>query len=312
MSKQVYLFGNGINRQNSVDCSDITANNAVSWESLLEKLNQTFADGEVRNIIKTNEGQGEKEGFEQKEFPFVYEEIRARKNVDKNEIGEKIQCLVKRMKRNNRHDNLHQLKADAILTTNYDYLIENSIDPNWKRQKFTSTTEKKYSLYRSQKAKGLDVWHIHGEQAMKSSIMLGFKHYIDYSAEVRNRATKWVARQKGANIQDDKLKQSSWVDFFFTHNVHIVGLGMGYSEYPLWWLLNYRAYKKVKEQNLSISNEVNFLICKKEQLSPQQQNIHDALRALDVKVQMIEAKNFDHFYELILTNQWRENATCIE
>lgn len=298
MSKQVYLFGNGINRQGSVGCAKKTANNSLSWECLLKELNKTLAGGEVRNI-------------KQKEFPFVYEEIKTHVEQEK-ELSEKIQCLLKDIEPNRRYKNLSRLETDAILTTNYEYLIENSIDPNWKRQKFTSTTEKKYSLYRSQKAKGLDVWHIHGEQAMKSSIMLGFKHYIDYSAEVRNRATKWVARQKGANIKDDKLKQSSWVDFFFTHNVHIVGLGMGYSEYPLWWLLNYRAYKKVKEQNLSISNEVNFLIFKKEQLSPQQQNIHDALRALDVKVQMIEAKNFDHFYELILTNQWRENATCIE
>lgn len=303
MSKQVYLFGNGINRQDSVGCSDKTSNNAVSWECLLKELNKTLAGKKINNI-------------EEKEFPFAYEEIKARVD-NENELSNKIKCLLQDMKSNGRYVNFPRLEADAILTTNYEYLIEKSINPDWERQKFAPTTEKKYSLYRMQKADGRDIWHIHGEQAMKSSIMLGFKHYIDYSSELRNRAMAWVSQQ-------GKCDKKSWVDYFFTHNVHIVGLGMSYAEYPLWWLLSYRSMllksqekdTKQRKEIPSITNEVNFLICKNEQLASEEKkhhtNTHETLRALDVKVQDIKAKGWDHFYELILTNQWRENATCIE
>jgi nicotinamide riboside kinase len=44
----------------------------------------------------------------------------------------------------------------------------------------------------------------------------------------------------------DKLKSkkyccTSWVDLFFSTNVHIVGLSLDYCETDLWWVLNKRA-----------------------------------------------------------------------
>jgi len=44
----------------------------------------------------------------------------------------------------------------------------------------------------------------------------------------------------------DKLKNqqfchTSWVDLFFSSNVHIIGFSLDYSETDIWWLLNKRA-----------------------------------------------------------------------
>lgn len=325
--KEVYLFGNGINRNGHTMCrerdekgSDNSNQEELTWECLLFKLNNACADGKIRNIIKpkepveiTAESKKNFEAFEQKEFPFIYEEILTHQGGVESKIRSEIQCLLKGMKQNNRHKILHALNADAILTTNYDYLIEKSLDREWERPKFKPHSERKYSLRRKHNSGGHDIWHIHGEQDMKTSIMLGFKHYIDYSSQVRDRAFKWFADQNDTKNQTEKTSEASWVDFFFTHNVNIVGLNMGYSEYPLWWLLNYRARKlglskRIKPDKHVIQNEVNFLCWSGEDLSPKSSNIHDALRSFKVNIQFIEAKDFDHFYQLILTNKWREHT----
>ena len=51
----------------------------------------------------------------------------------------------------------------------------------------------------------------------------------------------------------------SWIDLFFTHNIHIIGFGLQYEETDLWWILNKRQrYIKQHSRENIISNNIYF------------------------------------------------------
>ena len=62
----------------------------------------------------------------------------------------------------------------------------------------------------------------------------------------------------------------SWIDLFFTHDIHIIGFSLQYEEVDLWWILNKRQrYKrKFAHENL-INNKIfyyGYVDCNKEKL----------------------------------------------
>ena len=169
---------------------------------------------------------------------------------------------------------------------------------------FEKTSETKYSIYRHQQSQDKRVWHIHGEQAMKSSILLGFQHYVDYSSYVRDRANHFMKTAREKKFFDQK---PSWVDFFFTHEVNIVGLGMKFSEYPLWWLLAYRNSRMQKGGPVNINNNINYIgLASSLRENP---NLTDALESYGVKVCPVDTDDYDLLYKLVLTNKWKNHLT---
>jgi hypothetical protein len=56
-------------------------------------------------------------------------------------------------------------------------------------------------------------------------------------------------------LKNSSFCLSSWIDLFFSTNVHIIGLSLDYSETDLWWLLNKRA--RFSADSL-VSNKVYF------------------------------------------------------
>lgn len=287
-NKIAYLFGNGINRTNNNNRDN--NRDKYEWGNLLEDLNKEFAYGEIQNLRR-------------KQFPFVYDEIvnYSVRNSHKNEkeIKEFIQKGLNNLKINSRYDKLAKLRCNEILTTNYDYLFEKGLQSNWTRQKFEPTSEKKYSLFRNQETTTNRIWHIHGEQDMRNSILLGFRHYIDYSSQVKLRGYQTVKKLKG----DKTELKNSWVDLFFTHEINIVGLGMKFTEYPLWWLLAYRHFKNTTDRLLDVNNEINYVIpafsLKNEP------DLQDTLKAYNIKTKPIDVddQDYDGFYKAILNNE---------
>jgi len=242
-NQQAILFGNGINRiQNDL-------NGDYSWSNLLFDLNREFGKS-VKNI-KT------------KPFPMVYDEILhkgVRENrLDEHKLKKYIKEKVGKLRKNHRYNNLTYLQETEILTTNYDYLLEKGFDASWKRKPTPrdSRFETFYSLYRKQNSDDKTIWHIHGEQGDQRSILLGFRHYINYTSKIKAQAEKFVfdARKKKA-ITD------SWVNKFFTHNIKIIGLGLETTEYPIWWLLSYRDYVQNRYADLIVNNKIDFIIPK--------------------------------------------------
>lgn len=146
------------------------------------------------------------------------------------------------------HNKLHVQFADlfdVILTTNYDYTLENTLGPFG--QDKPVSPESKYSLFRRTLNSGKSIWHIHGELHRPNSIVLGYDHYVGYVQKIRNYVTtgidvsnvEFLVRSPFANgiAAFEEGKYYSWVDHFLRDTVHIVGLGLDFSEVDLWWLL---------------------------------------------------------------------------
>lgn len=279
LSKDAFLLGNGINRVND------GRKDRYEWGNLLFDLNNWYADDSILNIRK-------------KPFPMVYDEIVSyslkRENKSESYIKTFIKDKIEKIESNDRYKNIHEIKQYEILTTNYDYLIEKAIDENWKRSPINKL-EYLYSIYRFQNTSHSRVWHIHGEQADSRSLLLGFRHYMNYASKVKSRAELFIGGLKINTIHNN----DSWVDLFFTHNIKIIGLGMLFTEYPIWWLLAYRNQIITSNPNIDINNKITFLL-PSFLMDEENQNIIDMLKAYSVECIMIDVKDFDSFYEKVL------------
>ena len=243
--KPALLIGNGINRMSQ---------NNMSWKAMLDYL------------IKRS---GTKSEIGEKPLTFLFEEIIHR--MDKGATKENIrdlkiwvrESIEKNIEPNKLHEQITELQIENILTTNYDYCFEKVLDKNFtkpksdKKEKFDSS---KYSLGRYNTVKNKKIWHINGEldngyiaskkkpnKYPEHSIMLGFDQYASYLKrifDVIEYADKKNKDKEGYNeksLEEIISKQELWISFFFTHDIHIVGLEMNMVETHLWWLLNLRA-----------------------------------------------------------------------
>ncbi|MEZ9819689.1 SIR2 family protein [Shewanella sp. 10N.286.45.A1] len=230
--RNTLLFGNGLNR---------ISENSVSWDSLLDKLKA-----------------GKK--FTNKNLPntMVYERIFMEQHdsshnqkADELKIKESIADEMREQGSNELFELLAGMSFDNYLTTNYDLAFEKAL--NCSPEKFT--TEEIYSLRRKRRYKlngGFKyLWNIHGEIEHPKSIMLGLDHYCGSVSKIDSYVKgKYTHKLKGEKqrvlsmvkkLKANKYCDTSWVDLFFSSNVHIIGLSLDYSETDLWWILNKRA-----------------------------------------------------------------------
>ncbi|MDH1100500.1 SIR2 family protein [Pseudomonas mosselii] len=144
----------------------------------------------------------------------------------------------------------HQRICDpfkVILTTNYDFTIEETFAGPLYNPAFLYP-ESRYSLFRRYQAGTKDVWHVHGDSARPSSMVLGYDQYAGSLQKIRNYVTEGVkikafdyrlsSAVKNGVIEFERNRSVySWVDHFLRDHLHIVGLGMDFTEIDLWWLL---------------------------------------------------------------------------
>jgi hypothetical protein len=280
IGKKAFLIGNGINRSND------ESTDRYKWENLLNDLNSDFANGEIKNISK-------------KPFPMVYDEIvnysLRQKTKKEGELKTFITKKINDLKHNSKYNSIRNIDGVEILTTNYDYLIENKLTDKWNRSPINKL-EYFYSIYRFQESSKSRIWHIHGEQADSRSLLLGFRHYISYSAKVKSRAELFI---NGLRSQTNH-ENPSWVDLFFTHNIEIIGLGMLFTEYPIWWLLAYRNQKQISDSKIDINNTISLVypsLAKEDYINTY---IIDMLKAYSVKCREVPSKDYDDFYKKVL------------
>lgn len=152
--------------------------------------------------------------------------------------------------------NLVNAGFDAILTTNYTYEIENCFKPDYSALKnkaaYAFEVERqgdtigdaKYLLHTyNQLADGPPIWHIHGEARRKSSIILTHDEY----ARLIHKLVEENKRNRNKFVEfETEVRYSSWLDYFLMSNLYIVGLGMDFSEFDLWWILNRRKREKAR------------------------------------------------------------------
>lgn len=154
---------------------------------------------------------------------------------------------------NDNIDRLMRMPFDAVLTTNYTYELEASLNPKYpslkpeRKREFAAITgnmgDPKYLLHMFNlvRPEGPDIWHIHGELRRPSSIILSHDEYARFTHKILEHNTE----QGNAYYkykQDLKLK--SWVDYFVVGDVYVLGLSFDYAEFDLWWLLGRRLREK--------------------------------------------------------------------
>lgn len=247
-NEDILLFGNGINR----------INGGISWKELLEGI---IRDRQLSLCTD----------FKKFSYPIIYEHILFSMDGNYNENLKALKKDIRERCKTTKGDGFlsHRLSNTSVsqlITTNYDYLIEHSLVENWKpTSQNSSTSAYKYSISRYRKVKNKKVWHIHGEFSDNRSVMIGNEHYADNLRRMHEELkpihtpTKKGEKRKGLYEQLMKRKNNPyWMDFFFTRDLHIVGLNLSTDEYHLWWLFNFRA--RLKKIGVSIRNSITYYL----------------------------------------------------
>ncbi len=136
-----------------------------------------------------------------------------------------------------------------ILTTNYTYELELTLEPNYSRgraRKSTYYTVDKLDrsndmmLHRFIKLPYTNgekyIWHIHGLAYKPSSIVIGHYYYGKLLSQIQRYVGSMMTRYKVAETLGKHYSPKSWVDYFLMGDVHILGFGMDPAEFELWWL----------------------------------------------------------------------------
>ena len=226
-----------------------------SWKNLLGEL-KTYCCVDGDTIDEAN-----------KPFPLLYEEIFLRSLRTNYQPEIKVKEFISRkfleLKSGPIHEQIMSIKADNIITTNYDFLLEGRVP----RANKGIITEQRYSVFRHSIVKGKKVWHVHGDCRTPASINLGFEHYGGQLQQIRN----YIA--SGTNYQTRKLNRlpfitrwergkiygDSWTELFFTDNIYIFGFSMDFVETDIWWLLTFRA-RQLFSLKKPIENKIFYFI----------------------------------------------------
>jgi SIR2-like domain len=183
-------------------------------------------------------------------LPLVYERIASSAPRADRDARSALVRAMRDLKHNEIHTELMALRFPTVLTTNYDTCLEAASGERYGPANLDS--ESTYSLFRRRRSEGNCLWHIHGDLTGPRTMTLGLHNYAGYLQKMRRYLT---TKAEGSPVRfgdpgTAEKSRHSWADLFLRDNVHIVGLGLGYAEIDLWWLLSYkqrlRARKKVR------------------------------------------------------------------
>ena len=223
--ERILFIGNGLN---------LISDGGSSWNELLNNLAGIAVTEHEEKVRK------------EKPFTLWFEQINSVSN-DSNLKKVVADSLMNKLSPNKHHIDIMALDFKNILTTNYDYCLEEATRAEWKLNK--SAPETYHSLFRRRSLDERHIWHIHGELGSSSSIMLGHEQYSRYIHKIRNFLTTGVAttvkeRKRRSYLSKFASKEiemkgdiENWVDLFLEHEVHMVGFSFDYTENHLWNLL---------------------------------------------------------------------------
>lgn len=282
--RNAILFGNGINR---------VGGNSMSWENLLKTLsplkimpsNSNTLNYECIYLSACSEDSCEvKEGL-----------------VNELQIKQQIADICQQFESNDFYELLMNMPSDIFLTTNYDDTLGKTFEKNGyiRDKQLDSVAESIYSIrrshaYREQSMGNIKkIFPIHGECMAPKTIMIGYDHYCgslgkldDYFkgkyvfrlGEETKKLPRLLERLRGdSKNMSVNMLGNYWPDYFFTHDIHMIGIGIPLVESDLWWILNKRSrYKKVCPE---ISNSIYYYGTQIDDME-----VINLLKAFDVKV----------------------------
>lgn len=233
-NNNVIFFGNGLNR----------VSEGLDWEELLRKISH----GQILKDIP---------------LTFQYEYICLSRDAEifdkgpscsigENELKERIANQLSNIKSNYIYEALAKMPVNHYITTNYDKTLENTLKKMGYHKIQSDSNESRYSIHRySIFEKDNDtkqIWHIHGNIDKCNSIIMGYDKYCGELSKMNDwvKGSYKIAKKpieaihsRFSNAPGDK-DIKSWIDLFFTSNIHIIGYSMPFDEIDLWWLLDKR------------------------------------------------------------------------
>ena len=299
------LIGNGLNR---------TLKSSISWEDLLDDIANEYGVEHIDNLPMPLE-------FER----IVNTILRKSSNPSSqiyNDIKKKIANKVhaKKLPANAIQHELCAIPVNAIITTNYDYLLENAYnqDFSYKDAKDKSNSSLKYLWDPTSVQQGTKFYHMHGAASSSASICLGYEHYMGIIEKLRGKLNT-----REGNYKDEmKIKRiimgedeptNCWGELFYTTNIDIIGLGLTTVESDIWWLLTHRAsiyytnycnmrkYMKNQITYYDVIDDLETSNLKDEQRQRQtylkKENIHHLLTGAHVVVKSIQLSQCNGRYE---------------
>lgn len=284
MQHPVLLVGNDINN----------ISKGQSWKDLLQEI-LTFCGTECVQLD------------DKKPFPLLYEEIFLtairESHIREKDLKAFIASKVGAIEPNELHGLIRELQPEHILTTNYEYTLEGGAPA----QRNSLVSERSFSIFRRYTQNGTHFWHIHGDCQNPMSINLGFEHYGGQLQQMRNYVVSGTTYTSTyapklpllRRLKQGPVKEHSWLDLFFTKDIHIFGLSLDFVETDLWWLLTYRARQKFQRNTIEVPNKLYYYI-PAEFVKASGFKL-DMLTANDVQVVSISAKSKLAYYREVLT-----------
>lgn len=192
---------------------------------------------------------------------------------------------------------LVNLGFDSVLTTNYTYEIENAFHEGFSNIKSKnqcrfskSTVEKENGRFLlhtyNQFENSPPIWHIHGELRRKTSLVLT---HDEYSRMISHLITENAFNKNKYVKYKESVEYRSWLDYFLMSNLYIFGLGMDFSEFDLWWILNRRM-----RENAQVGKVIFF------RSKDDNQRVCEALDSMKVDVKTFDDidSNREDYYEV--------------
>ena len=279
--------------------NDINYTESVEWKHLLKKLIKNLHLVSYVNVL------------DDKPLTLLFEEILAKIYIlgekPEKEVLKLFADLLKDIEPNEIHKRIVSSNQSDIITTNFDLTFEKLLTEN--SEELTNDgfiNESRYSVFRKYSFDSTNIWHAQGDLNYINSMVLGFEHYSGYLQAMRGYISTGSTYEKRSfktikerldEIQEIKY---SWLDFFFTEDIHIIGLSLAFTEIHFWWLLNIR-YKYKSLKIFPISNHIVYYY--PEELKKISESKLQILDALGVITNPIEGKfknNKASYYSKVL------------
>ena len=316
--KNYLLIGNGLNRCLSA---------SIAWGNLLKETAAEFGV-EYNGAIPLP-----------MEFEYLVNGFLKKNNDTKEDIYKRTKESIAKRIRNTRlpayaiHYQLKKIPVNGIITTNYDSLLEQVYNSEYK---YEGDKARKYLFNVTSIQNGIEFYHPHGMSENATSMCLGYEHYMGIVQHLRSAInTKENKRMESMRIKrvlcEEIPYENTWGELFYTANIAIVGLGLTECETDLWWLITHRAslfysnYCGIQEK---MTNQITFYDVinnikeddegkerERLRLIEQQKSRHRLLENEHVEVRTFSLgstyANYAEAYEAIIDNIKREGfSTC--
>ncbi len=191
--------------------------------------------------------------------PIVYQDIKpmpatmqivlaTRDRVDERlrEIGDGLAYMDMTGERTAFLREVLAMPVESILTVNYSLELEYAAGLPQRVAAYRSELKRTRDLYESKEpfrvyqyfdCGGKQIWHVHGDVAKLSSMVMGHYHYGMLIREIQDYTAEMTRRYRACRSGCLDYQPYSWIDSFLMGDVYILGMGMYLCEADLWWLL---------------------------------------------------------------------------